>query len=155
MQTKPNAGAARRTKVAKHPGVYYRTGADGRRAYEISYLDSDGRRRRQRVAGSLDDAQAALDGVKGRKRRGERVAPSRLTFAEYAQAWLDAQTHLRPRTREWYDIALRVHLIPRLGRLRLSEITEDDVLRVIAEMRAAGKAAWTIRGVLTPLGRIL
>jgi integrase len=125
------------------------------RGYEITYLDSTGRRRWLRVDGNLEDAQAALDDVKARKRRGDRVTPTKATFAEYAQTWLDSQTHLRPRTREWYDVALRIHLNPRIGRLRLSEITEDDVLRVIAEMRAAGKAAWTIRGVLTPLGRIL
>src|SRR4051794_8879677 len=155
MQSKPNAGAARRTRVAKHPGIYFRNGADGKRRYEVTYLDSTGRRRWQRVEGNLEDAQATLDDVKGRKRRGERVAPTKATFAEYADAWLEAQSNLRPRTREWYEIALRVHLKPRLGRLRLADVGEDDVLRVIGEMRAAGKAPWTIRGVLTPLGRVL
>src|SRR3954452_24428 len=83
MQSKPNAGAARRTKVAKHPGIYFRNGADGKRRYEVTYLDSTGRRRWQCVDGNLEDAQAALDDVKGRKRRGERVAPTKATFAEY------------------------------------------------------------------------
>jgi integrase len=157
MQHKPNAGNARRTKVANHPGIYFRTGASGKRQYEITYLDTSGERRRrwERVEGNLEDAQAALDNVKSRKRRGERVAPTRVTFAEYADAWLETQTQLRPRTREWYDVALRIHLKPRLGTLRLAEMTEDDVLRVIAEMRTAGKKPWTIRGVLTPLGRVL
>src|SRR4051812_5609983 len=109
MQQKPNARNARRTKVAKHPGIYFRTGADGKRRYEITYLDSTGKRRWQRVEGNLEDAQAALDDVKGRKRRGERVAPTRATFGEYADNWLETQTHLRPRTREAYENALRTH----------------------------------------------
>lgn len=155
MQSKPNAGAARRTKVAGRRGIYFRTGADGKRQYEITFLDSDSRRRWQRVDGNLVDAQAALDDVRGKMRRGERVAPTKVMFGEYADAWLESQSHLRPRTREWYGIALRVHLKPRLGCVRLADVNEEDVLRLIAEMRAAGKAAWTIRGVLTPLGRIL
>lgn len=78
-----------------------------------------------------------------------------MTLAELAEGWLETQTQLRPRTRDWYEIALRVHVLPRLGRRRISQIDEDDVARLIAEMRTGGKAAWTIRGVLTPLGRLL
>jgi integrase len=148
------ANAARRTKVAGRRGIYYRDTSAGRR-YEISYLDSDGRRRWRTIEGNLRDAEAALEDVRGKMRRGERVAPTKTTFAEFGDVWLKSQAQLRPRTLEWYAVALRVHLNPRIGRLRLADVTEDDVLRVIAEMRAAGKAAWTIRGVLTPLGRIL
>jgi hypothetical protein len=37
--------------------------------------------------GNLEDAQAALDNVKSRKRRGERVAPTRVTFGDREAAF--------------------------------------------------------------------
>lgn len=148
--------AARRTSVAKHPGVYYRELSGGKRRYEITWLDpGDGRRRWKMVEGNLEAADTALAEVKGRLRRGEPVGVSKRTFGEVADEWLAAQHVLRPRTRDWYELALRVHLKPRLGRLRISVVGPADVARVIGEMQAAGYAAWTIRGVLVPLGRVM
>lgn len=54
-----------------------------------------------------------------------------------------------------YENGIRVHLKPRIGHLRLNEIDEDVVARLISDLREAGLKPWTIRGVLTPLGRIL
>ena len=70
----------RRTPVKGHPGVYYRVNAKGRRRYEISYTDTEGKRRWKTVDGKLEDAQVALDDVRGRKRKGERIAPTRATL---------------------------------------------------------------------------
>jgi hypothetical protein len=55
-----NGPRARRVSVKRHPGVYFREGADGRRRYEITYRDSTGKRRWETVDGNLDDADAAL-----------------------------------------------------------------------------------------------
>ncbi|MBA3401654.1 MAG: site-specific integrase [Actinobacteria bacterium] len=88
--------------------------------------------------------------------KGERISRTKITFSEYAKTWLEMQkTEIRPRTYEVYEIAIRLHLDPVIGEMKLSDIDEDDVLRVIARMKANGKKAWTIRSVLTPLGRIL
>lgn len=144
----------RRSKVKGRRGIYYREGADGRRAYEITYTDSEGRRRWQRVHGGLTDAEAELEETRRRLRRGERVAPTRATFAEVTEAWITSQSHLRPATRERYQWALKRHLLPRFGRLRVAQLTTDHVAVLIADMREAGYRAWTIRGVLTPLGRV-
>src|SRR5947209_5157473 len=43
----------RRVAVKGHRGVYYRIAASGRRVYEITYADSEGRRRWQVVPGNL------------------------------------------------------------------------------------------------------
>ncbi len=64
------ANAARRTKVAKRTGVYYREAADGRRTYEVSYYDSDGRRRWKVVGDNLRAAEAAREELRTRVRRG-------------------------------------------------------------------------------------
>lgn len=145
----------RRVKIKGQRGIYYREGASGRRRYEITYLDSDGRRRWQVVEGGLKEAQAAIEDTHTKLRRGERVAPTRATFGEIADLWLASQSELRPRTRAAYESALRVHLLPRFRRLRIADITEDHIAVLIADMRKRGYAGWTIRAALTPLGRIL
>lgn len=147
--------ASRRTKVKDRRGIYYRKGADGRRRYEITYRDSEGRQRWKVVPGGLKDAEAALEEVRARLRRGERVAPTKLTFAEVAEQWLATQSELRPRTRDAYQSALRNHLLPRFGRMRAAQLTEDHVALFIADMRERGYKGWTIRAALTPLGRSL
>jgi integrase len=144
----------RRLKVKGRRGIYYRDAANGRRAYEITYTDSEGRRRWQRVPGGLKDAEAALEEMRRRLRRGERVAPTRATFAEVAESWISGQTQLRPTTSDRYRWALDRHLLPRFGRLRISAVTTDHVAVLIADMREAGYRAWTIKGVLTPLARV-
>lgn len=164
---------ARRVKVEKRPGIYYRTGLGGKRRYEITFLDDQGVRRWLTLDGNLEDAQAALDERRRRRRSGEPVAPEKVRLAPFAETWLAAQTQLRPRTMSLYRIQLDSHVLPKLGRLYLSEIREDDVLALIGEMRDGwcyrkgddgrivriqrdnGYSAYTIKGALVPLGRIL
>jgi integrase len=147
--------ARRRIAVKGHPAIYYRVGAGGKRHYEITYVDSDGRRRWQVVPGNLGNAEAALGEVKRRRRRGERVAPSRARVEEIAPQWLDMQAQLRPATRGTYDWALKKHIIPFMGRLRISEVTTDHVADLIIEMREKGCSPATIRAALTPLSRLM
>jgi integrase len=150
MQSESNA-APRRTKVKGKPGIYYRQ-VGKRRRYEVTYLDTDGRRRWQTIAGydNLDDAEAALEEKKGRLRRGEQVRPSRATFGDLVEQWM-AQLTVGERTRELYAANMRLHLLPRFERRRVQDITVDDVAKMIADMQADGKAGWTIRNQLTTL----
>jgi integrase len=141
----------RRTKT-KAPGVYRSSSGN----YEIAYRDSDGKLRIQVVGDDFEAAKTARAELVARMARGERVSRSKIAFREYASAWLEREKgRIRPRTYEVYEIAVRLHLNPVIGDKRLSDISEDDVLKVIARMQEAGKKAWTIRSVSTPLGRIL
>ncbi len=109
--------------------------------------------RSKTVEGGMREAEAALDNLRDRMRKGERVLPSKVTFGEYAETWFDAQTQIRPRTRESYRWALDRHLLPRFEHRRLSSLTEDDATDLIAAMRAKDYAGSTIRAVLLPLSR--
>lgn len=155
MQAKRNA-RPRRRPVARHPGIYYRPRPGGKVAppYEVPYLDSTGKRRWAVVHGSLEDAEAKRAELRLRRRRGERVAPIRKSFEEYAWEWLERQP-VRERTREVHSWALREHLIPYFGRRRLDQITVDDVANFIAHMRRKGLRGSTTLTALRPLSRIL
>jgi integrase len=155
MQQEPNRRTPKRVRSKRYPGVYYRERPNGERQYLFGWRDSDGRWRTRNVAGGEQDAVAALEAEREKARRGASVKPTRMTFGEFSDEWLARQTHLRPKTREWYSIAIRVHLKPRLGKLRIDRVGDNDIARLIEEMRATKKAAWTIRGALTPLGLIL
>ena len=152
MQSKPKRPARQRVER----GIVKRTTADGRTVFEIEYRDSTGRQRRRAVAGGIKAARAALADVKARMGRGERVSPQpRLTFAQAAERYLEsAAATLRPRTVESYGSQLRTHLLPRWSGRRLDSLTVDDVARLVEDMRAEGKRAWTIRGALVVAGRV-
>jgi integrase len=137
-------------RIRVKPSIYYRqVGARGR-SYEVTYLDSDGKRRWRTIDGNLVDAEAALGELQGKLRRGEPVRPHRMRFDELAELWF-AQLTVSERTRELYESNMRLHIRPRFGHRRLQEITVDDVAGLIAELQAAGLAGWTIRNQLTVL----
>jgi integrase len=155
MQKKANP-RPRRRPVARHPGIYYRPRAGGRVGppYEVPYLDSAGKRRWAVVHGSLEDAEAKRSELRLRRRRGERIQPSRKNFEQYAWEWLELQA-VRERTREVHSWALREHLIPYFGCRRLDQITVDDVAGFIAAMRRKGLRGSTTLTTLRPLSKIL
>src|SRR6266542_6048590 len=92
MQAKGNA-RPRRRPVARHPGIYYRPRPGGKVAppYEVPYLDSTGKRRWAVVHGSLEEAEAKRAELLLRRRRGERIEPTRQSFEQYAREWLERQ----------------------------------------------------------------
>jgi integrase len=166
----PSPKSARRTKLGeRYPNIYFREIIErGRtkptRIYEVGFRDSTGAQRWKITGPKLDDALDFRDSVLGRRRQGERVVPASGPFSEAADAWLAAQSNLRPRTRATYGAILRVHLKPRLGRRKVATITEEDVARLIADLRQGSGPdgerrqplkAWTIKGVLVVLSRVM
>jgi integrase len=148
MQTEPKQ--PRRLRVER--GIY-KSPATGR--YEIQYTDSAGKIRWKVVAGGLRDARVAKAEVEARIGRGELVVRADRTLEDVGEEWLAAQHHLRPRTRQLYRTALDRHIYPHLGRRRIGNVNPDHIAAFIAELDQSGLAGWTIRGILTPLGRVL
>jgi integrase len=73
----------------------------------------------------------------------------------YAATWLEGIRGLvRPRTLEGYTYRLEHHVLPRLGDRRLDEISVDDVLALISDLRERGYSGWTIRSIICPLSRL-
>jgi site-specific recombinase XerD len=76
-------------------------------------------------------------------------------MAEVAEEFLEAQVDLRPRTKHAYRTSLERHVLPRLGRRRVADITETDTVSLIAHLRRSGLSGRTVRSILTPFGRCL
>jgi integrase len=150
----PKPKASRRTKSSK-PGIYYRLRADGRRQYEFVYRGAEARQIWVGGFATIADADDARGEVLRRIRKGERVAPVKVKFGEYAEQWLKSQTQLRDSTLARYQWAISTHLVPRFGRLKLAEISDDAIACLIGDMRQQGYAPATTKAVLGPLSLIL
>ena len=86
--------------------------------------------------------------------RVEKARAPGLTFGEFADGYV--RDHVRanrlaPSTAASMDMNLREHLLPMFGKLRLDEITDDDVKKI----KLLDLAAGTINKLLQLLGQIL
>jgi integrase len=134
----------------RYAGVYYRLNAKGERRYQISYKDSNGRRVFKTVEGNEKDALAARNDVTLRMRKGERVVRSKMTVQELGEEYLRQTTHLKPGTLKDYGYAFDHWVVPRLGHLKVSSVTVDEIADFISELRQVHTAN-TIRNCLKPL----
>ena len=144
---------SRRQRV--EPGIYTRTDATGRQAFEIGFRDSQGKQRWRRVEGGIKAARRALADAHAARGRGERVAADpRMTFNAAADAWWDARaTQLRSTTQAVYGSSLK-RLRDRFGRMRLSDIAPADVAAFVTAQQRAGFKGWTIKGQLSVLSAV-
>src|SRR4051812_43338102 len=140
----------RRVRVER--GIYKNPGTA---RFEIQYTDSAGKVRWQTVAGGLRGARFARAEIQARLGRGDLIVRGDRTLADVGEEWLAQQHHLRARTRALYVTALERHIGPRLGSKRIGDITVDRIAAFILELQQTGLSGSTVRGVMTPLGRIL
>ncbi len=79
-------------------------------------------------------------------KNGDIVSGDRVTFAEFVeiwrQNWLPAKT---PTVRENYYNVLRVRVLPKIGKLRMTVIRAMHIDKILKDEQAEGKAPKTIR----------
>ena len=66
--------------------------------------------------------------------RAAAVIVSDVTVAEYLTAWLQGRKDLRSGTVRQYESAIRVHLIPHLGHLQLTKLTNKHITKMFEEI---------------------
>lgn len=129
--------------------VYQR--ADGRWVAVVEYPPVMGKRRRKYCyADTRREATAALRDM---QRQGGTVPrDDRQTVGAYLAAWLDGYgPSVRGNTAIRHEGAIRVHLTPRLGHIRLARLAAADVQAAIADMSAAGLAPASVRLMVSTL----
>jgi len=79
------------------------------------------------------------------------------TFEEYATEWLEGyvKTSLKDTTYCGYEISLRVHIFPLVGKKRLNEVSRPDVKNLIFEMLKKNYAASTVRNMKACISGVL
>jgi integrase len=126
--------------------------------WRVRWRDPQGRPH-SRVVGKKSDAEAMDVEVKRSKRLGGTAlaSNSRETLAEFAQLWWrrHAAPNLQRNTLKGYASLLDIHIIPRLGEVRLQALTPEMVGDLRADIADAGIGNPTIRKTLTLLQSIL
>jgi integrase len=92
------------------------------------------------------DAGRWLAAVEADQARGSWVDPraGMVPLREYAEAWLASRVQLAPRTRDMYDVQLRMHILPDLGDVEIGRLTPELVrswYANLAERRTPSVAA--------------
>lgn len=74
------------------------------------------------------------------------VSDDRQTVERYLTRWLDAiRPHLRPRSYVRYAEAVRLHIVPALGKVKLSKLTARQIEATYSAQLAAGLAPATVQ----------
>lgn len=120
---------------------------NGRWMAQVDLGWEDGSRRRKSVYGSTRrEVARKLQRLLRAVQQGHVVSDERLTVEQFLLRWLDHKKgRLRPRPWLTYEQAIRLHLIPGLGKLPVARLKVDQVEAWFDRHQAAGATARTIR----------
>lgn len=126
--------------------------------YEARYVDPTGRTRSiyRKTEGEV---RKALTAATAARDVGVDAAPSKQTVEQYLTEWLE--THVegndkkRPTTQRAYASVVRVHLIPHLGRVRMTDLRDSHIRDLHRAMAKGGSSPGTIRTAHSTLSAAL
>ena len=135
--------------------VYLRS--DGLWAARMSLTTIAGKRRRKVVyAPTRREASAKLTALLRLQQQGVEIGSERITVAAYLAHWLETvQPNVRGSTFKRYGELVRVHLVPRLGRIALAKLAPADLAAAYAAIVSAGLAPRTAGHAHRVLGAAL
>lgn len=132
-------------------GSIYRR-ADGKWVAQLSLGGRSSRAYRRRIRPTRAEARLALDDLKAERRAG--VTPSRVTTGDFLEQWVRDVRDIRPTTRHGYEAAIRYHLVPTIGDIRLASLSPLHVEQALATL-APRMSPKSLRNVHVVLRRAL
>jgi len=108
----------------------------------IGYSDDGKLKRVSKYFKTRKEAAAWLAEVQIRQQNGTFVEPDKILFGEWAQRWVKvyAKPKIRPNSYANYVDALRVHILPALGKIPLQKLTTDTIQEFYNQKAEAGRA---------------
>ena len=142
------------TKRGHGEGSIYQRQSDGLWIGSLDLGIIDGKRARKTISGKTQkDAREKLRALQRDHERGLPVQVKRQTLAQFAQHWLaEKEGSVRPMTFESYSTAMRVHILPALGRHELTALQPQHVQALLKAKRTAGLSPRTVENILVVLG---
>jgi len=116
----------------------------------------DGKRHSAYTA-TRKEAQAKYREFHGNADRGLLPSPEKLTLDRHLERWLAdvVQPSVRPRTHKGYSDVARLHLLPTLGKVKLTQLQPNQVQQLYGQLTASGLAPKSVRNVHAVLRRAL
>ncbi len=118
----------------------------------------DGKRLRKQVSGATrDEVVTKLRQLRERLDAGLTASDDRLSVGDFLARWLSINLpgHVAPSTLGDYDDTVRLHLIPALGRKKLTKLTVSDCDALWNAKRDKGYSANSVRIMRTVLRKAL
>ena len=131
--------------------------ASGALLYSVRFRTPQHRQTRKRGFKTKREAELFAATVEVSKAKGEYIGPSagRLTIGELGPLWLARQHgHMKPSGFRSLDSAWTVHVAPRWGRVRISEVRFSDVQAWVSDL-AATRRSTIVKTAHSVLARIL
>jgi len=147
----------RSARIKQEPGIYKRQSRKSHTGwlYSVAHqgkfvsTEADG----VTPLHELQAARARRGVLIDQTRRGEKpVLATKTTFAQLAESWLEGK-RLRPRTKAYYEDALRLVLVPVFGQRKIASISPEDIAKLIRSLEREGLHAIDPSRPVRPLGR--
>ena len=120
--------------------------ASGKVTWRARWRDDRNRQRSKSFRRKVD-AERFMTSLDHAKNSGAYVDPAagRMTVEEFAEKWLAAQLHLKPKTRASYKSLLATCVLPRWGRVQMGRSTFGSVAEWVNDMQHEGRSASRVR----------
>lgn len=131
---------------------------DGRWQARIDLGWIDGKRKRKAIYGKTRaEVAKKLTKLLADQQNGFPVVGERQTVGQYLSRWLDdsARPSLRPRTFTRYEQLIRLHAVPRIGKIILARLTPQDLAHLYRDRLDAGQSPRSVQFLHAVLHRAL
>ena len=121
---------------------------DGRWVAVLHVGYSGGKRQRKSFYGATrQEVASRLAGAVRDLQQGKQPAPEVEKLGDFLWRWLNdaARRSVRASTYRGYEVALRLHIVPEVGHLRLARLTADDLDGLYSRLLDKGLAPKTVR----------
>jgi integrase len=130
---------------------------EAREAWIVDYVDQAGKRRLKTVATKKEATAFAATATVEIRQVIHTPDSSSKTVAEAAASWLES---CRPRglersTVDSYEQHVTLHIVPYLGRFKLSQVSAPGVREFEDRLRHGGRSPAMVRKILTSLSSLL
>jgi len=108
-------------------------------SWRARYHGPDGRERNQSFR-RKSDAERWLAQQRSFIAQGDWTDPARgrVAFGEYALAWLESRTDLKPKTRHQYQSLMSLHILPTWRTIPLAKVTFEGLTQWVARLSLDG-----------------
>lgn len=138
-------------KTKKEHIYWYKDGKEKKYAFRYRFYDQDGKRREKSRQGfnSEKDAELALIELKAEILKGnlQQVQNQNITIEQWVNTWYSRnKPKWKPSTLDQYIYAIEKHIIPELGKIKLSKLTKSRYQEFINKLSIRYSAA-TVRAI--------
>ena len=127
-----------------------------RGAWCVDFRDGSGKRIIQRAESKQEAQERLAEIMRGLKVGSYDPTLAKTPLEEYAPKWLQIkQAEVKPSTLTSYEYALRVHILPDLGKHQLGKLTREAIKAFLGKKNEAGLSRDTVRVLHATLRALL